>query len=350
MISSSIPSHEGAMTATADTLSAAPGLQLFALGASCAFGEAVARHLSCELAPHEEREFEDGEHKTRPLAEVGGRDVFVVHGLDGGAESSPNDKLVRLLFFIGALRDAGAGRVTAIVPYLAYSRKDRRTKARDPVATRYVASLFEAVRTDAIVTLEAHNVSAFENAFRRCRPEHVPVAGIFADHFAARLTDGQIAVVSPDAGGAKRAELFRRELERRIGRTVGKALIEKHRSAGVVSGSLFAGDVAGATAIVIDDLISTGTTLVRAAAACRERGATKVIAAAAHGLFTSGAPELFGPAGPDEVVVTNTVPLPPALDRGAAGKMTMVDASGLVAGVIARAHRGDAVSDLLPYD
>ena len=338
------------MTAIADTVSATPDLQLFALGASRAFGEEVARHLSCELAPHEEREFGDGEHKARPLAEIGGRDVFVIHSLGGEAGGSPNDKLVRLLFFIGALRDAGARRITAVAPYLAYSRKDRRTKARDPVATRYVASLFEAVRTDAIATLEAHNVSAFENAFRCCRPEHVPTAGIFADHFATRLTEQQLVVVSPDAGGAKRAELFRRELERRSGRAVGKALIEKHRSAGVVSGSLFAGDVAGATAIVIDDLISSGTTLIRAAAACRERGATRVIAAAAHGLFTGGAPELFGPTGPDEVIVTNTVPLPSSLGLGAAGKLTVVDASRLVAGIIARTHRGEAVSDLLPYD
>jgi ribose-phosphate pyrophosphokinase len=328
----------------------APHLQLFALGTRRGFGEGVARHLGCELASHEERKFDDGEHKTRPLAEVGGRDVFVIDCPGGETDGSPNDRLVRLLFFIGALRDAGAGRITAVAPYLAYSRKDRRTKARDPVTTRYVASLFEAVRTDAIITIEVHNVSAFENAFRRCRPEHVSTAGILADHFASRLTEGPIAVVSPDAGGAKRAELFRRELERRTGRTVGKALLEKHRSSGVVSGSLFAGDVAGATAIVIDDLISSGGTLVRAATACRERGATKVIAAAAHGLFTGGAPELFGPAGPDEVIITDTVPLPPHLDRGAASKLTVVDSFKLVAEVIARTHRGEAVSDLLPYD
>lgn len=338
------------MTGTPDRVSAAGKLQLFALGTSPAFGEGVARHLGCELASHEEREFDDGEHKARPLVEVGGRDVFVIDCLDGNSGGSPNDKLVRLLFFIATLRDAGAGRVTAVTPYLAYSRKDRRTKARDPVTTRYVACLFEAVRTDAIITLEVHNVSAFENAFRRCRPEHVSTAGIFADHFVSRLTEGPIAVVSPDAGGAKRAELFRRELERRTGRAVGKALLEKHRSSGVVSGSLFAGDVAGATAIVIDDLISSGGTLVRAATACRERGATKVIAAAAHGLFTGGAPELFGPTGPDEVIVTNTVPFPSHLDRGATSKLTVIDASKLVAEVIARTHRGEAVSDLLPYD
>lgn len=337
------------MSSATDTARVGQGLKLFVLGESRALGEEVARHLGCELAPHEEREFGDGEHKARALVEVGGRDVFVIHSL-AGEGGSPNDKLIRLLFFIGALRDAGADRVTAVAPYLAYSRKDRRTKPRDPVTTRYVASLFEAVGADAIVTLEAHNVSAFENAFRRCRPEHVPTAGILADHFASRPADGPIAVVSPDAGGAKRAELFRRELERRIGRAVGKALIEKHRSSGVVSGSLFTGEVAGATAIVIDDLISSGGTLVRAATACRERGAAKVIAAAAHGLFTGGAPELFGPGGPDEVIVTNTVPLPSGIGLGAAGNVTVVDASRLIAGIIGRTHRGEAVSDLLSYD
>lgn len=323
---------------------------LFALEASRAFGEGVARQLGWVLSALEEREFDGGEHKTRPLVEVGGRDVFVIHGLNAGTGCSANDKLVRLLFFIGALRDAGAARITAVVPYLAYSRKDRRTKARDPVASRYVANLFEAMRTDAIVTVEVHNVSAFENAFRRCRPEHVSIAGILADHFASRLPGGPVTVVSPDAGGAKRAELFRHALEQRCGRPVGNALMEKHRSAGVVSGSLFAGDVVGATAIVVDDLISTGATLVRATAACRERGAVRVIAAAAHGLFTGGAPELFGPTGPDEVVVTDTVPLPPTFDRRAAVKVRVIDASPLVAHVMARMHRGEAVSDLLPYD
>lgn len=333
-----------------DTDSGARAPLLFVLEASRAFGEDVARQLGWTLSAHEEREFDGGEHKTRPLVEVGDRDVFVIHGLSVDAGCSANDKLVRLLFFIGALRDAGAARITAVVPYLAYSRKDRRTKARDPVTSRYVASLFEAMRTDAIVTVEAHNVSAFENAFRRCRPEHVPVAGILADDFASRLPDGPITVVSPDAGGAKRAELFRHALEQRSGRPVGNALMEKHRSAGVVSGSLFAGDVAGATAIVVDDLISTGTTLMRAAAACRERGAARVIAAAAHGLFTGGAPELFGPGGPDEVVVTDTVPLPPTLHPQAVGKVRVIGASPLVAQVIARMHRGEAVSDLFPYD
>jgi ribose-phosphate pyrophosphokinase len=347
MTSRRTPAQNIAMIATA-VCSSEP--LLFAPGVSRTLGEGMAAHLGWAISAHEEREFDGGEQKMRPLVEVGGRDVFVVYGLSAEPGCSSNDKLVRLLFFIGALRDAGAARVTAVAPYLAYSRKDRRTKPRDPVATRYVASLFEAVGTHVIVTVEAHNVSAFENAFRTCRPEHVPVAGLLAEYLAPRLNEERIVVVSPDSGGAKRADLFRHELERRAGQPIGKALLEKHRSAGVVSGSLFCGDVAGATAVIVDDLISTGTTLVRAAAACRERGATKIVAAAAHGLFTGGASELFGPAGPDEIIMTDTVPFSAELDSGAAAKVTVIQAAGLVAEVLGRMSRCEAVSDLIPYD
>lgn len=323
---------------------------LFALGSSRPFAERMASRLGWTLAGVEEREFDGGEQKARPLVEVGGRDVFVIHSLHGESGCSANDKLVRLLFFVGALRDAGVARVTAVVPYLVYSRKDRRTKPRDPVNSRNVAALFEAMRTDAIVTIEVHNISAFENAFRTCRPEHVPIAGILADHLAASLGDGPLAVVSPDVGGAKRADLLRRELERRVGRSVEKALVEKHRSAGVVSGTLFTGNVDGATAIIFDDLISSGTTITRAAMACREHGARKVIAAAAHGLFTGGAQPLFSSDGPDEVIVADTVPLARELSAEAVEKIRIVPVVGLVADVIDRMHTGQAVSDLIPYD
>ncbi len=321
------------------------GALLFALESSHALGERIAAWLGQALARHEEREFGGGEHKTRPLQEVAGRDVYVLQSLHGDPDQSANDKLVRLLFFIGALKDAGASRVTAITPYLAYSRKDRRTKPRDPVATRYVAGLFESVRTDRIVTLEVHNVSAFENAFRTCRPEHVPIAGLLADHFAAVLPDSPIAVVAPDAGGAKRAELLRRVLEGRLNRPVGKAIMDKHRSMGIVSGELFAGDVAGKTAIIVDDLVASGATIVRAVAACREAGAVRVVAAAAHAMFPADTP-LFGSSGPDEVIVTDSIALAPAM----AAKVTIIGAASLLGDVIARLHDNRPVSDLIDYD
>src|SRR3990170_6651872 len=227
-------------------------LRLFTLKASAELGAAVSTARGEPLAAHEEREFEDGEHKARPLDAVTGADVYVVQSLHSGPQQSANDKLCRLLFFIGALKDAGAARVTAVTPYLCYARKDRRTKLNDPVTTRYVAGMFEAVGTDAIVTLEVHNPVAFENAFR-CRSITLTGTPLFIE-FARTLGDEKLAVVSPDPGGTKRAELFREALEAALGRPVGKAFADKHRSAGVISGELFIGEVAGATALVIDDL------------------------------------------------------------------------------------------------
>ncbi len=114
-------------------------IAIFAPGPSRDFGEKVSAHLGVPLSVHEEREFEDGEHKIRPLINVRGKDVFVIQSLYSDNRQSVNDKLCRLLFFLGALRDASAERVTAVVPYLCYARKDKKSKPRDPVTTRYVA-------------------------------------------------------------------------------------------------------------------------------------------------------------------------------------------------------------------
>lgn len=321
---------------------------LFALGNE-PLAKAMAVRLGLPLGGYEERPFGGGEHKTRPLEEVSGRDVYVLDSLNGESARSANDKLVRLLFFTGALKDAGAVRVTAVTPYLAYSRKDRRTKPRDPVSTRYLAQLFESVGTDRIVTVEVHNVSAFENAFRCCRPEHVPVAGLLADHFATGLADAQIAVVSPDAGGAKRAELFRHQLEQRLARPIANAIMDKHRSMGVVTGALFAGDVADKVAIIVDDLISSGTTIMRTVDACRKAGAARVIAAVAHPMFT---PEcaILGTDGPDAVIVTDTIPLAAELTEGRSGRIEVVSIAGLLGDVIGRLNRNEPVCELIPYD
>ncbi|HET20047.1 MAG TPA: ribose-phosphate pyrophosphokinase, partial [Chromatiales bacterium] len=203
-------------------------LKLFAPGASRPLGERVADILGIPLGALEERDFEDGEHKARPLESVRGADVYVLHSLHADAEQSVNDKLVRLLFLIGALRDAGAERVTALVSYLCYARKERKTKSRDPVTTRYVAALFEAVGVDRVVTLDVHSLAAFQNAFR-CRTEHLESTRLFIEHFAPRLGDREAAVVSPDVGGVKRADGFREALERRLERPLASAFMHKKR-------------------------------------------------------------------------------------------------------------------------
>ena len=322
-------------------------LRLFALNATTELGGAIAKCLGMPLCAHEEREFEDGEHKARPLDPVGNADVYVVQSLHGGPEASANDKLCRLLFFIGALKNAGAARVTAMVPYLCYARKDRRTKPNDPVTTRYVAAMFEAIGTDAVVTLEVHNPVAFENAFR-CRTVTLTATPLFVE-YASKLKDENLCVVSPDTGGAKRAELFRETLEAIRGRPIGKAFADKHRSAGVVTGDLFVGDVTGATALVIDDLISTGGTLVRAARAARSAGARRVISLTAHGLFMEGAAKALADPALDRVVVTDTVP-PFRLPAGATrDKLDILRSAPLFAEAIARLHEGRSLTELLVF-
>jgi len=323
-----------------------PDLLLFTLHASQPFAERVVERLGVTLAPHEEREFEDGEHKVRPLINVRNRHVFVVQSLHGGARESPHDKLCRLLFFIGALKDASASSVTAVVPYLCYARKDRKTKPRDPVTTRYVAALFESVGTDRIVTIDVHNLMAYQNSFR-CRTEHLEATALFVEYFAGLIGDRDVAVVSPDPGGVKRAERLQARLTRRLGRAVGAAFVEKYRSSGVVRGDALVGDVRGRAVIILDDLISTGGTILRAAAACRAQGAEFVFAAATHGLFVGGAAELLGSGDLDKIVVTDTVPpfrLPAsALDA----KVKVLSTAALFAEAIRRIRSGESIVELL---
>jgi ribose-phosphate pyrophosphokinase len=323
------------------------GLRLFALGTSRDYGAKVARHLGIELAAHEERDFEDGEHKARPLESVRGADVFVIASLFGDAALTVNDKLVRLLFFLGAVRDAGAGRVTAVIPYLCYARKDRKTKSRDPVNTRYTAALLEAVGVDAVLTVDVHNLAAYQNAFR-CHSEHLEARPLFVDHFSGQLAqDEQVVVVSPDIGGVKRAEQFREALARHLGRPVDSAFMEKKRSAGVVSGEAVVGEVAGRTAIIVDDMIAGGTTLARTVEACQARGARRILAAATHGLFVADAEARLAQPGLERLVITDSVAPFRLSDEFIASRLTVLDGSAQVAEAIRRLHDNGSIVELL---
>lgn len=315
-------------------------ISLFALDPT--LGDGVAGKLGVDLSRHEERGFEDGEHKIRPLESVRGRDVYLLESLYGDADRSVNDRLVRLLFFLGALRDASAGRVTAVVPYLCYSRKDRRTKSRDPLSTRYIAEILESVGLDRMVTLDVHNPAAYENAFR-ITAEHLEFRKQFARHLAEAVREREVAVVSPDAGGVKRAEAFREALEQRLGRPVGRGFMEKYRSAGVVSGDRLVGDVADADVILVDDLVSTGGTLARAASACRDAGAERVFAAATHGLFSSDSDRVLGESALDRVVVTDSVPGCEARLREARPRLEVLPVATLLAEAIRRMNRDESL-------
>ncbi len=326
-------------------LMASDDLLLFTMEAGRPYGERVARHLGLSLATHEEREFEWGHHKTRPLQNVRGRDVYVVQSLHGDLRHSVNDRLCRLLFFLGALRDASAARITAVVPFLCYSRKDSKTKARDPVTSRYVAGFFESVGVHRVATVEVHNVAAFQNAFR-CPTEHLEPHHVFADYFATQVADAPAVVVSPDLGGIKRATRYRRALERRLGRELPSAVLEKERSQDVVSGHRVVGDVSGRVVLLVDDMVCGGTTLSRAADACRKAGATRVIAAAAHGVFAPGAARALASAPLDRLAVLDHIPpldLDPALGDL---PLDILDGSSLVAEAVRRMHSGESLTAL----
>jgi len=312
---------------------------IFAIEASRAYGERVAGRLEWPLSAHEEREFEDGEHKIRPLIDVSRRDVFVIHSIYDSLKASPNDKLCRLLFMIGALKDAGAARVTAVVPYLCYARKDQRSQSRDPITTKYVARMFEACGADAVMTLDVHNRAAFENAFR-IPMVNIEAMPLFVEYFAKLLRHEKVAVVSPDIGGAKRAERFRLALAAALGTEPTAGFVDKQRAGGVVNGDLFVGDVRDRMVILFDDLIGTGTTLRRAAVKCCEAGATRIYAVATHGLFLGDSPTLLGPEMFDRIIVGDTVSSAVQEACLMPTHVTILDTSSLVAEAIAVTHSG----------
>lgn len=285
-------------------------MSLFAPAATREFGEHVAAALGVPLSASDECEFSDGEHKMRPLESVRHKSVYVIQSMHGDAAGSPNDKLCRLLFFIAALKDAGARCVTACVPYLAYAREDRRTQARDPVTTRYVAQLIEAAGTNRVMTLDVHSLAAFQNAFR-CETVHLQAAQHFAQHFAADEALGNCVVASPDIGGIKRARHFQECLQAASGRAVGFGFMDKQRSDQGLSGETFVGDVAAKRVILYDDLVSSGSTLLRAAAACRNAGATRVDGVVTHATFATEAGRLFGLQGLGSITVSDSVSLAP---------------------------------------
>jgi ribose-phosphate pyrophosphokinase len=321
-------------------------LALFALNATRAFGGLVADALGIKLAPHEERDFEDGEHKARPLEAVRGRDVYVIQSLYGDAVQSVNDKLLRLLFFLACLRDAGAARVTAVLPYLCYARKDARTQPNDPLTTRYVAQLLEAVGVECVVALEVHNPAAFQNAFR-IRAEHIACTQPLMEFVSAQIKPNEeTVIVSPDPGGFKRAQRLREALGQRFGRDVGLAFIEKTRALGKRTTGTMVGTVAGATAVIVDDIIASGGTLSAAAEACRAQGATRVFAAAAHGLFVSPANRLLAADAIERIAVSDSVPAFRLDSRLAAERLSVVSAAPLLARTIERLHRGESLAEL----
>ena len=200
--------------------------------------------------------------------------------------------------------------------------------------------------TDCMITLDVHNLAAFQNGFR-CRTEHLEGRGLFVTHFVKEVLDEEVAVVAPDEGGVNRADAFRRAFARALGRPVESGFMEKRRSAGVVSGERMIGNVRDRTVIKVDDLVSTGGTLLRTARACRERGARRVLTAASHGLFVSNAANVLGDPAIEQIVVTNTVPPFRIAGSAAIDKVVVLDIAPLLGECVRRLHEGRSIVELL---
>ena len=317
---------------------------------------AVAERAGVQLAPLEERRFEGGEFKLRPLESVRGRSVFVLQCLAATPDATVSDRLLRLLLLLHGLRDAGAERLIAVLPYFAFARKDRRTQVRDPVTSRYIAQLLESTGVHRVVALDVHNTAALDNAFR-IPYDHLTALPMMVDHFARKLGGADIAVASPDVGGIKRAQLFRELLAARLGREVPLVFIEKRRALDVVSGGALVGEVSGKTVVVLDDLSATGGTLIRAAAACLKARAAAVHVAVTHVPMPAGLRILLDTPDIAGVAVTDSVGWPPGSDTTASPtrpsrpstQLAVLPVAPLLGEAIRRMLSGEPIAPLLQH-
>ncbi len=322
---------------------------LFAPSESRDLAEAVGRAAGITVAALEERTFEQGEFKLRPLLSVRNRTIVVLQSLAGSADTPTAQRFIRLLFLLCGLRDAGARRLETIVPYLAYARKDRRTQPRDPVHTRYVAELLESCGLQRLITLDVHNSAALDNAFR-VHVDHLSALPMFVQHFTGRSAGSHWAVASPDVGGIKRAQLFREQLQRQLGHPVELLFVEKRRVGGELSGGAVIGDAAGKAVIVLDDLCSSGSTLRRAAASLRAAGAASVHVAVTHAPLDEGLATVLADAAIGEVVITDSVggAAHPML-RSTEPKLVVLPVAPLLAQALLRPLRGLPLTELLEH-
>lgn len=322
---------------------------IFAPSESRALGLAASETAGIALGELEEREYEGGEFKLRPLQSVRDRTVFVVQSLTETQKAPIAQRLVRLLFLIHCLRDAGASRLFAVIPYLAYARKDRRTKPRDPVYTRYVAQQIEAAGTDRIIALDVHNASALDNAFR-IPVDHLSALPMMAAHFTNHLPHGKLAVASPDIGGIKRAQLFREMLERKTGKEVELVFVEKRREGGIVSGGTIVGNASGRAVIVLDDLCASGSTMIKAATALRAAGAASIHATVTHSPIEAGLAALAATEEITQVVITDSVGYAPGpASLGQPGKVKILPCGKLLGCAMARIVSGEPLAPLAEH-
>ena len=306
---------------------------LFSGNANRALAQNIATHLSISLGKAKVGRFSDGEVDVEIEQNVRARDIFVVQPTC----SPTNENLMELCIIVDALKRASARRVTAVIPYFGYARQDRRPRStRGPISAKVVANMLEAVGVERLLTMDLHadQIQGFFN---------IPVDNIYAspvllsDLQSKRYDD--LVVVSPDVGGVVRA----RALAKQAGCDL--AIIDKRRPKANVSEVMHViGEVEGRNCVIMDDMIDTAGTLVKAADVLKERGAKKVFAYCTHAVFSGPAIERIESSKLDEVVVTDTIPL--AVDGSKCKKVRQLSVAFLFAETIRRISDGESVTSL----
>ena len=306
-------------------------LQIFSGNANRALALEIASYLNINLGRAIVGRFKNGESRVKLEENVRGSDVFVVQ-----PTCTPvNEHLMELLLLIDALRRASAARVTAVVPYYGYAKQEKKTTGREPISAKLVANLIRTAGANRVLTMDLH-APAIEGFFD-IPVDHLQAGPLLADYLREKNLFN-LVVVSPDAGGVGRANSFRE----RIG--AGLAIIAKQRPQPDVAEVLeMVGEVDGRTAIIVDDMISTGGTLSEAARALKDRGAIGVYACATHGIFAGDAITIMARSMLLETVVTNTIPLPPDCDGA---RIKVISVAPLFAEAIMRIHKDLSVSAL----
>ena len=276
-------------------------MKIFAANASKGLAEAIARNLGLEMGKSTVTTFSDGEINMRVEETVRGDDVFIVQSTSPPAV---NDHLMELLIMIDAMRRSSAGRITAVIPYYGYARQDRKARSHDPISAKLVADLLSVAGADRILTIDLHSPQI--QGFFNIPLDHLRAVYTFADYFRLGFGDlSDVIVVSPDLGSVTRCNGFADLLK------VPLAIVDKRRPRDNVSEvAHFIGTVEGKIAILLDDVVTTGGSLVNAAEAIMEKGAKAVYACATHPVLAADAVQLINNSSLKQIVFLDTIDVP----------------------------------------
>jgi ribose-phosphate pyrophosphokinase len=308
-------------------------LKVLSGNANPALASAICAALGIELGGAVVKSFSDGEIWVQIEENVRGNDVFVVQPTCTPVERH----LMELILMIDALKRASADRITAVLPYYGYARQDRKDRSRVPISAKVVASMLERAGADRILSLDLH--AAQIQGFFDIPVDHLFATSVMIDHFRHNGDLENLIVVSPDAGGVERARAFAKRLE------VPLAIIDKRREQPNVAEVMhIIGDVEGRDCLIIDDLIDTAGTLVKASEALLNQGAASVTACATHAVLSGPAVERISQSRLKEVVFSDSIPLRPQAQ--ACGKIRILSVAGLLARAIQSIHEETSVSSL----